>query len=159
MHFRHNFTPGDIRHLTYLHGILYDKEFGYDKTFEAYVARGLAEFVLNHDPEKEQIWLAEEKGEIIASIAIVKYLEDTAQLRWYLVHPDHRGKGIGKKLIGNAVEFCRLKKYKSCFLWTTSELKAAAYLYTRAGFIKTEEKTHAIWGSERTEERYDLVLR
>ena len=159
MNFRYKLIPGDIGYLTRLHGILYNREYGYDNTFEAYVARGLADFILNFDNEKERIWFAEDEGKIIGSIAIVKFSEEVAQLRWYFVHPDHRGKGIGKKLIGEAVEFCRQKKYKSCFLWTTSELKAGAILYTKAGFIKTEEKTHVIWGAERTEERYDLDLR
>jgi GNAT superfamily N-acetyltransferase len=158
MQFRHLIIPGDIGQLIQLHGTLYYEEYGYDETFEAYVARGLAEFVLNFDEERERIWLAEDEGIIIGSIAIVKFSEDVAQLRWYLLHPDHRGKGIGKKLIEEAILFCRQKKYKSCFLWTTSELTAAAYLYKKAGFVKTEENTHVVWGVERTEERYDLVL-
>jgi len=42
---RYHLKPGDIGYLTYIHGILYAKEYGYDRTFEAYVANGLAEFV------------------------------------------------------------------------------------------------------------------
>jgi len=44
------------------------------------------------------------------------------------------------------------------FLWTFSELEAAAYLYRSHGFKLTEEKTHVIWGREITEQRYDLYV-
>jgi quercetin dioxygenase-like cupin family protein len=62
---------GDIGYLTYLHGILYAKEYGYDQTFEAYIASGLSEFVQSFSPDKDRIWLAETNGQIIGSIAIV----------------------------------------------------------------------------------------
>jgi len=54
--------------------------------------------------------------------------------------------------------FCKEHKYKTTFLWTTSELSAAQYLYTSVGFRKIQEKTHEIWGKWVKEERYDLHL-
>ena len=44
------------------------------------------------------------------------------------------------------------------FLWTFSELQAAAHLYRAVGFQKTEQKRHVTWGRLLTEERYDLPL-
>ena len=84
--------------------------------------------------------------------------ERTAQLRWFLVHPNSRGQGLGRQLIAGALAFCRERKFKSVFLWTVSELPTAAHLYKDAGFRLTEEKTHEIWGKVRTEQRYDLEL-
>jgi len=81
------------------------------------------------------------------------------ELRWFLVHADYRGLGIGKKLLKDALQFCKECKYKTVFLWTTSELIEAGHLYTCFGFSKTEEKTHGIWGKRVTEERYDLCGR
>jgi len=150
--------PGDTGYLTYLHGILYAKEYGYDETFEAYVARGLAEFVQSFSPDKDRIWLAETNGRIIGSIAIAGHTKVEAQLRWFLVHPDYRRLGIGKELLQEALQFCKEHKYKIIFLWTTSELSAARHLYTCFGFRKTEEKTHEIWGKRVTEEKYHLYL-
>jgi len=155
---RHHIEPGDIGYLTYLHGVLYAKEYGYDETFEAYVAGGLAEFVQSFSPDKDGIWVAEANSRVIGSVAIVGHSEADAQLRWFLVHPDYRRLGVGKELLKNAVQFCRECRYKAVFLWTTSELVAAGHLYTRFGFRKTEEKTHKIWGKNVTEERYDLYL-
>ena len=77
---RHRIKHGDIGYLTYLHGILYAKENGYDQTFEAYVARGLAEFVQSFNPGKDRIWLAETNGRIIGSVAIVGHSKVDAQL-------------------------------------------------------------------------------
>ena len=155
---RHNIKPGDIDYLVYLHGIFYAKEYGYDQTFEAYVAVGLANFVQSYRSGEDRIWLAEIKGRIIGSIAIVGHSRETAQLRWFLVHPDYRGLGIGKEFLNKALRFCRERGYKTVFLWTTSELKEAGHLYTCFGFSKTGEKTHLIWGKRVTEERYDLRL-
>jgi len=155
---RHRVKPGDIGYLAYLHGILYAKEYGYDQTFEEYVAGGLAEFVQSFSPDKDRIWLAETHDRIIGSIAIVGRSKVDAQLRWFLVHPDYRGLGIGKELLNEALQFCKERKYKNIFLWTTSELMEAGHLYTHFGFSKTEEKTHEIWGKKVTEEGYDLHL-
>jgi N-acetylglutamate synthase-like GNAT family acetyltransferase len=155
---RVHLKPGDIGYLTQLHGILYAKEYGFDKSFEAYVAKGLADFALATGPDNGCIWLAELEGKIIGSIAIVKFSDHEAQLRWYLVHPDCRGSGLGITLISEALNYCHDKQFKSVFLWTTSELTAAAHLYIKAGFIKTEQKTHMIWGKLVTEERYNLDL-
>jgi N-acetylglutamate synthase-like GNAT family acetyltransferase len=156
---RHHIKPGDIGYLTYLHGILYAKEYGYEQTFEAHVAGVLAEFVQSFSPGKDRIWLAETSGRIIGSIAIVGHSKMDAQLRWFLVHPDYRGLGIGRELLKDALQFCKECKYKTIFLWTTSELIEAGHLYTCFGFSKTEEKTHEIWGKRVTEERYDLCGR
>ena len=155
---RHRIKHGDIGYLTYLHGILYAKEYGYDQTFEAYVAGGLAEFVQSFNPSKDRIWLAETNGRIIGSVAIVGHSKVDAQLRWFLVHPDYRRRGIGKELLKNALQFCKARRYKTIFLWTASELEGAGHLYTSFGFRRTEEKTHEIWGKRVTEERYDLYL-
>lgn len=155
---RHRIKPGDIGCLTYLHGVLYAKDYGYDETFEAYVAHGLAEFVQSFSPHEDRIWLAEANGRIIGSIAIVGHSKVEAQLRWFLVHPDYRGLDIGKELLKVALQFCRERKYKTIFLWTTSELMEAGHLYARFGFSKTEEKTHEIWGKKVTEEKHCLYL-
>jgi len=155
---RNYFKPGDIGSVTQLHGMVYAKEYGYDQTFEAYVAKGLAEFVHSFDPENERFWLVEMTGQIIGFIAVVNHLKREAQLRWFFVHPDFRGRGIGKYLLTEAIKFCTQQKYEIISLWTTSELRTAHHLYIRAGFIKTEVKNHEIWGKRITEERYELHL-
>jgi GNAT superfamily N-acetyltransferase len=155
---RHHLQPGDVGYLIYLHGILYAKEYGFDHTFEAYVAAPLAEFIQSPDQERQRLWIAEMDGNIVGTIAIVGVSEREAQLRWLIVHPDSRGLGLGRALVEKAVDFCKDRGYKSIILWTVSALAVAKRLYESVGFVKTEEKTHELWGTIVIEERYDLYL-
>jgi ribosomal protein S18 acetylase RimI-like enzyme len=155
---RHTIRPGEIGYLTYLHGTVYAREYGYDTAFEAYVAGGLAEFIHSFKPKKDRIWLARAHNRVIGSVAIVGRSRLEAQLRWFFVHPEYRGRGIGKKLLTEALRFSKQRKYKKVFLWTTSELDSARHLYVNAGFRKTTETSHMIWGKTVKEERYDLHL-
>lgn len=154
---RNELRPGDIGRLVELHGLLYAKEYGFDYTFEAYVAQPLAEFVL-HNTDRERIWLVDADNTLMGSIAIVRHDDTTAQLRWFLLHPDIRGKGLGSPLVADAVKFCVAQGYNNVSLWTVSALLAAGHLYRRAGFHLAEEKTHQIWGGQWTEQRYELEL-
>ena len=155
---RYGLKPGDMGYLTHLHGVVYAREYQYDIGFEAYVAAGIANFIQSFNPARDRIWLAEANRRIIGSIAIVGRSRNNAQLRWFFVHPDYRGHGVGKKLLKEALRFSKRRMYKTVFLWTTSELDAARHLYIDVGFRKTEEKRHVIWGKRVKEERYDACL-
>jgi GNAT superfamily N-acetyltransferase len=154
---RNNLKAGDIGYLSYLHGVLYANEFGWDHTFEAYVAGPLAEFARSHC-SRERIWIVEKDRTVAGSIAIVAASTEQAQLRWFLLHPDLRGKGIGRMLMEEAISFSKANGYSMIFLWTTSNLTAAAKIYESFGFQITEETTHEAWGATVTEQRYELSL-
>ena len=154
---RNILKPGDIGYLTYLHGVLYAAEQGWDYTFEAYVAGPLSDFARSQS-DRERIWIVEKDGTVAGSIAIVLATPEQAQLRWFLLHPDLRGRGIGRILLNEAVSFSRTSNYTSVFLTTVSALTAAAKLYLAAGFQLKEENTHLIWGAVVTEQRYELNL-
>ena len=111
MHIRTNIKPGDIGYITYLHGSLYAAEYGLDHTFEGYVAAGIGEFAQKYDANKDYFAVAELDGTIVGAIAIVGQSDQTAQLRWFLVDPDARGRGLGKRLLRDAVDFCRQRNY------------------------------------------------
>jgi len=155
---RHDLRPGDVGYVTYLHGILYAPEQGWDHTFDAYVAIPLAEFARSH-LSGERIWIVENGEQIVGSVAIVKFSEKEAQLRWLLLDPEVRGQGIGRKLVEEALDFCRDAGYSSVFLWTVDTLPIAAKLYQSVGFKPTEELTHELWGSMVTEVKYELLLK
>src|SRR5262249_53013223 len=154
---RNDLQPGDIGYITYLHGTLYAAEYGWDYTFEAYVAAPLSEFAKSHT-ERERIWIVEKDSKLAGSVAIVEASKEQAQLRWFLLHRDLRGRGLGKLLLEEAVRFCRDSGYSSIFLWTVSALIAAGNLYRVIGFRVTEEHRQTLWGANVTEQRYDLIL-
>jgi len=150
--------PGDIGYVTYRHGVIYANEYQLDETFEAYVAKYIAQFIENYDPTKEEMWIVENEDKIIGSIAIVKVDEETAQLRWLLVEPHERNKGIGNKLVTEAISFCKHRKYRKIVLGTFSDLIVARNLYKKNGFRLVESKSHYIWGQDLTEEQWELNL-
>lgn len=158
MNIRTGIQPGDLGRLLALHGTFYAEHYGLDLGFEAYVAEGLGRFAQSFDAGKDCIWTAEENNQLLGSITIAHQQNNTAQLRWFIVAPQAQGKGLGKQLIKRAIDFCRQKQVQSIFLWTISGLPVAAHLYQQADFTLTEQKTHRLWGAQRTEQRYDLHL-
>ena len=151
------FRPGDAGYVSYLHMQLYQKEYGFHGIFEYYVMKGLVEFL--HDPSGGQLWVVEAEGEIVASIAIVKADDNTAQLRWFLVVDKYRGSGIGKALMKTAIDFCKTCGYGNVFLWTVSALSSARHLYEINGFTLVETVPNTEWASEALlEERWELHL-
>ena len=162
---RHDLRPGDMGRVIAMHGVLYAEEYGFDHGFEAYVAETVAEFGQLARPGLDRLWLAERAcpeergGRLVGSIAILGREDGAAQLRWFLVDPEARGRGLGRRLIDEALAFCRTAGYRSVYLWTVTGLDAAARLYVAAGFRKTETKPPAmLWGVDLAEERYDLDL-
>lgn len=154
---RNELKPGDIGAIVRLHGELYAVEYGWDHTFEAYVAEPLAKFAINQQ-SRERIWVVERNGVVAGSIAIVSVSPADAQLRWLLLHPELRGVGLARTLMDLALNFCRQQGYESVFLWTEGRLRQAAALYRSVGFELTESVRHELWGDTVEEQRYELRL-
>ena len=152
---RHEPRPGDIGELVRLHGVLYAKEHGYGPAFEAYVAKTFSDYAWPLG-DRERLWLLEKEGSLLGSIAIVQASPREAQLRWLLLDPRIRGRGLGGGLVTEAVEFSRACGYEKVILWTEGSLATATALYRKAGFILTQRKPGFIWGAARVEERYEL---
>lgn len=154
---RNRFHPGDIGYITFLHGALYHKEYGHGIEFEAYVASGLADLYHHYDPKKDCAWICEYDRAIIGSL-FLQHKEEGTQLRYFLIHPEYRGIGLGKKLMKLYMNFLLKGGYRSSFLWTTHELDAAGSLYKRHGFELTEEKPSTRFGKSLTEQKYEWRL-
>ncbi|MBB4804672.1 DNA-binding MarR family transcriptional regulator/N-acetylglutamate synthase-like GNAT family acetyltransferase [Flavobacterium nitrogenifigens] len=157
--YRHTINPGDIGYIIYLHGYIYGNESNFSTDFEKYVIKTFYHFLENYSPEKDRIWMAEYNNKIVGCIAIQHQLQNEAQLRWFLLDPAFRGLGIGKKLLTDAVDFCREKKFENVFLLTTSLQNKALEMYKLAGFKLTKSEEVQEWGKVFNEERYDLKLK
>ena len=149
IHIRTELKSGDIGYITYLHGTLYAKEFGYGTAFEAYVAKGLHEF----DPATNRVWICEYQDQIIGSLVLMNR-DKEAQLRYFLILPEYRGIGLGNRLMEQYMKFLRHCGYESSYLWTTEELFAAAHLYKKYGFALVEEKPSDAFGKTIKENKY-----
>ena len=150
--------PGDIGWIIHRHGVVYAEEYDFDETFEALVAEILVEFIRNHDPKRECLWIAEQAGHRIGSIMIVDAGDRVAQLRLLLVEPKTRGQHLGTQLIDECINFSIRNRYRKIKLWTQSNLLAARHLYEKTGFEKVSESPHKSFGQDLIAEFWELRL-
>ncbi|AGM10566.1 helix-turn-helix domain-containing GNAT family N-acetyltransferase [Amycolatopsis keratiniphila] len=151
--------PGDFGWVVHRHGALYSREYGWDERFEALVARVVAEYVDRRGDPRQAGWIAELDGERVGSIFCMP-AEDgvTAKLRMLLLEPAARGRGVGKRLVTECVEFARAAGYPAMELWTVSLLEAARAIYRKAGFQLVSEETITGFGYELTGQTWRLEL-
>ncbi|MDP9218987.1 MAG: GNAT family N-acetyltransferase [Actinomycetota bacterium] len=150
--------PGDLGWVVMAHGELYAAEFGWDTSFEALVARIVADFAHDHQAAREAAWIAELDGRRVGCVFCVAADERTAQLRILLVHPDARGKRLGARLTATCVAFARAAGYQRVRLWTNDPLVAAHRIYLAAGFSLVDEQPHTSFGVDLVGQVYELDL-
>ncbi len=150
--------PGDLGWVVQRHGAAYAQEYGYDESFEALVAEIVAHFVQHYDARRERCWIAEQDGENVGCVFLVKQSAAVAKLRLLLVEPTARGTGLGSRLVSECVQFAREAGYRTLTLWTQSELTAARRLYERAGFRLVRKERHHSFGKDLVAETWDLAL-
>jgi len=155
---RNQIFPGDLGYVIHLHGALYAKEYNYGVEFETYVAQGMHEYYKGYNSQKDRVWICEHNNRIIGFLLLMHRENNAAQLRYFIIEPEYRGIGLGKKLMELYMKFFNECGYKSSYLWTTHELHAAASLYLRHGFILSEEKESVAFGKPLREQRYDLIV-
>jgi DNA-binding MarR family transcriptional regulator/N-acetylglutamate synthase-like GNAT family acetyltransferase len=146
--------PGDYGWIVHRHGAQYAEEYGWDETFEALVARIVADYAEHHDPKREAAWIAEVDGEPVGCVLCVRKDDATAQLRLLLVDPRARGRGIGGRLIDECLRFARRAGYGQIVLWTNDVLHDARRLYERAGFELVESGEHHAFGHDLIEQTW-----
>ena len=91
----------------------------------SYFARGGKFFVLET-----------EDGSIIGAYGLYPVEEQTCELRKMYLHKAHRGKGLGKFLLEDALSKARQLGFERMILETASVLKEAIALYKSYGFIE-----------------------
>jgi DNA-binding MarR family transcriptional regulator/ribosomal protein S18 acetylase RimI-like enzyme len=150
--------PGDLGWVVQAHGELYAREYGWDGRFEALVAGIVEKFVARFDAARERCWIAEMDGERVGSVLMVQASRGVAQLRLLLVEPRARGRGLGRRLVRECVEFARARGYRRLVLWTQSNLVAARALYRGCGFELKKSEPHAAFGVKLNGEYWELIL-
>ena len=154
------YYPGVVGKITEIHAVFYHQHWGFDVSFETQVGSELSAFISRFDESRDGLWIAMKDGEFAGSVAIdgQKAHTDGARLRWFIVAPEFQNAGIGKKLISQAIEFCRLKKYPKVFLWTFEGLDAARRLYEQEKFRLSDVHDVNQWGQHIKEQKFELVL-
>lgn len=152
--------PGDLSFLVYLETRAYIEEFGWDPVFEPFAAQIAADFLLHFDPARERCWIAEMDGRHVGHVVLMRHREEreTAKLRLLYVHPDARGRGLGRQLVAECIQFARSSGYRRITLWTQSILTAAHRIYRAAGFQLIREEPHRTFGTDLTGQIWELDL-
>ena len=146
--------PGDLGWVVQAHGELYAQEFGWDSTFEALVARIVADFATDQVPQREAAWIAEDDDGRVGCVFCVQEDEETARLRILLVDPRARGQRLGARLVDECLTFAATAGYRRMVLWTNHPLEAARKIYLAAGFELVAEEPHHSYGVDLVGQTY-----
>lgn len=154
------YVPGAIGRITELHGTYYHRHWNFDLFFERKVATEISEFLGRFDRSRDGFWLATLEGRILGSIAIdgIDAEREGAHLRWFITDPAYHGAGLGKMLLGKAVDFCKTNRFGRIYLWTFAGLDRARHLYETHGFSLCKEQEQNQWGIPLLEQMFELCF-
>ena len=125
--------PGDLGWITHRQAVLYNREYGWDWTYEGLVAEILGKFAATYDPA-------------------------VAKLRLLYVEHWARGSGLGRKLVATCIGRAAELGYRSLTLWTNDVLVSARRIYQAAGFRLVGENSHHSFGQDLTGQTWVLDL-
>jgi DNA-binding MarR family transcriptional regulator/GNAT superfamily N-acetyltransferase len=149
--------PGDLGWVVQRNGALYAQEYGWDASYEALVARIMADYAARADPG-EAGWIAELDGMPVGCVFCMRRDDSTAQLRLLLVDPAARGLGLGERLVAECLAFARRAGYPEVVLWTNDVLAAARRIYQRFGFELVDSDPHHSFGHDLVGQNWRLSL-
>jgi uncharacterized protein YhfF/GNAT superfamily N-acetyltransferase len=153
------YLPGAIGAVATLHAGYYGPQHGFGAYFEAKVAREFSEFVARFDPARDGLWLVVGAGRVLGSVVIdgseaASRSHGHAHLRWFILADELRGRGLGRRLLDQAMAYCRDRRVPLVQLATFAGLEAARALYEGAGFRLVREVEAETWGRAMREQRF-----
>ena len=96
--------------------------------------------------EREPVWVAVKDGKIVGTVGAVPK-GDALYVRSMAVVPAARGGAVGRRLMEQVEEFAAGQGFGRMFLSTTPFLTRAIRLYERAGFRRSPEGPHELFGT------------
>lgn len=149
---------GDMGWIIEREARLYADEYGWDVTFEGLVAEICGAFIRDFRPGKEFCWIAEQGGERLGAVFLVRQDDETAKLRLLHVEQAARGKGVGSLLVKTCIEQARACGYRRLVLWTNDVLASARRIYQAAGFELVAQEKHHSFGKNLVGQNWELAL-
>jgi GNAT superfamily N-acetyltransferase len=155
---RRELRTGDADAIVAMHDRIYPAEYARNEAFVQAVADSVAAAVAAGWPEGGGVWIVESRGRHAGSVALTAEGDGTGKVRWVLLESSLRGAGIGRRLIGEAVDLARELGMRRLELDTFSELRAAAKIYRDVGFRVVGARERSDWGPTITYQQYALDL-
>jgi len=101
---------------------------------KAYPAEDLRNLEKSYGGTGDSFLVAEEEGRVIGTCGVKADGDKTAILRRFFVDSGHRGKGVGRGLLEQALAFCRKKNFKEVVIRTAASMEQAIQVCRKAGF-------------------------
>lgn len=89
---------------------------------------------------ENRLWVAE-SGESVAGFLAATELDSCFHIRELSVRRDAQGQGLGRALLGYAIDAARQRGYRNATLTTFSNVPWNAPFYARFGFVLLEPET------------------
>ena len=140
------FHQSDIEYVISRHKTLYYAERHLSGTFSDYVDEIVYRFVQRYNPETDCLNILECNGVPAGSIAVARFDDQAAQLRFFMLEPEMRQRGYGNRLMDMALQFCRDRGYKKVFLLTITAQVVARHVYLSHGFYRVSSQDKSEWG-------------
>lgn len=85
-------------------------------------------------------WVVEDAGSVVATSAVRRIDDTTAEIKRMRVTKTHRRRGIARLLVEVAEDFCRRNGYQRIILDTTDRQQPAQRLYESLNYTRTHEQ-------------------
>ena len=156
---RRNLRDGDADAIAELHRRVYASEYGLNERFVESVRRGVEAAARSGWPQRSgAVWLVDGDEALLGALGLTKEGGGLGKVRWFVLDPSLRGRGLGRELIAELLADARAAGLQTLVLETFSALTAAAHIYRAAGFSVTWERPLQEWGPTVTFQQYELTL-
>jgi ribosomal protein S18 acetylase RimI-like enzyme len=156
---RRTLRDADAAGIAELHRRVYAPEYGMNDVFVSRVAEGVLDAIAAGWPQTGGgVWLIDGDEELDGCLALTDEGERLARLRWFVLAPTLRGRGLGRSLVRHLLSCAREQGFDRIELETFSALTSAARIYREAGFEVTWERERTDWGPPITYQHYRLAL-
>jgi GNAT superfamily N-acetyltransferase len=117
--------------------------------FADLVVDTLREFGFEYDRELDRdlddpgatyvaFWIALVDGDVAGSVALRDLGDNAFELKRMYLRSEHRGRGVGKRLLSTALDWARASGARTVRLDTSERMLTARHLYESAGFVRVE---------------------
>ena len=151
-------SPGVIGQIVRLHAEYYAREWSFGLAFEAKVAGELSVFLAAFRHGLDYFAVErDDAGELLGTISLEGPLtgDGLAHLRWFITSDAARGRGLGRRLLVDALRHADQAGFQGIYLTTFAGLEAARRLYEEVGFRLVSEEPVDRWSGGVREQRFE----